>query len=245
MRTEAEATDRTRRIEMQLDAERALLGGNLAALRARLLPAWLFGPDAGGDDGAAAGPEDEAWLAEAAGLRARADALLDRIDSAARDGLAPAAEAAGHRAEVLAALADDLRAAMARGLETLPDEARAAVIAARASAYEAWANAAGSGAGLLRDRPLLAGAALAAAGVALAAVLPRTRAEDRILGVARGLVGAEARRIVRGASPVAGVMVTLMAEAVAAEIERRRPAPAGDGAEGRQGDDDPLSAPES
>ena len=61
--------------------------------------------DEGGPVAAQPAHPEEEWLTEARGLRTRARRMLRQIDDAARRGVAPAAQLAKHRAEVVAALA--------------------------------------------------------------------------------------------------------------------------------------------
>lgn len=135
------------------------------------------------------------WIAEADRLRDQADVLLARVNMAVRDRLAPAAELAQSRADVLAALTHDVRHVMGQGLESLTTGAREAAITAREHTYDLHLRARHAGAEKVRDNPALAGAALAAAGALLAAFLPQSAGESRLLGAPRDRVMAEAKRV--------------------------------------------------
>ena len=74
---------------------------------------------------------------------------------------------------------------MANGLDDMTDIARAQVIAARDAMYMARQKALSVAAAQVRTNPVLTGALLAAAGAALAVLLPQTRAEHRVIGPVR------------------------------------------------------------
>jgi len=107
--------------------------------------------------------------------------VSDRARSA-RDSIADASDRASERAA-------KLRRQLAEGTESLGEEARARVIAARERAHEArtaameYARQGGrKAADLYREQPLIAGALALALGAAVAAALPRTRLEDEYMG---------------------------------------------------------------
>lgn len=154
----------------------------LAGTRFEALTRW---EDEGGPP--APGPVDpeEDWLTEARGLRTAARGLLARIDEAARRGLAPAAELARHRAEVVTVLAAETRGALGRGLETLDAVARQSALQARERVYLARIALEEKGREKVEAQPLMAGAVAALAGAALACLFPQTEAEDRVMGEAR------------------------------------------------------------
>lgn len=176
--------------------------------------------DDGGPVLAEAVEEDEDWVTEADGLRARAREMLGRIDQAARDRLAPAAELARSRAEVLAALTQDVRAAMGRGLEGLGEQARAAAMATREAAYSARIAVAEKGTAAVRDNPLVTGGLLAVAGAALAAALPRTETERRTLGSLRDRLMDAAGRFAADEMQRAGFVARDLAETLRADLDR-------------------------
>lgn len=129
-----------------------------------------------------ADPEED-WLVEARGLRENARRMLRQIDDAARRGIAPAAQLAKHRAEVVSALAVETKSALGRGLEALSGAAREQAMRAREQVYMGRLVQAG------RDQvdahPLVSGAVAAAAGAALAWLFPQTETENRLLGESR------------------------------------------------------------
>lgn len=127
-------------------------------------------------------PEED-WLSEARGLRERARTLLRQIDDAARRGMAPAAQLAKHRAEVVSALAVETKAALGRGLEQMTGAARDQAILARERIY--LGRVVEAGREKVETHPLLTGAVLAAAGAAVAWLFPQTETEDRLLGETR------------------------------------------------------------
>lgn len=170
----------------------------LAGTRFEALSRW---EDEGGPPAPDAAPlpeePEEDWLVEARGLRSRALALLARIDDAARAGLAPAADLARHRAEIVAAFAAETSTALGRGLESLGEAARSEALVARERIYMARVAVARRTRAEVEAQPLVAGAVAAAAGAALAWLLPRTEAEDRLLGAAGERLAGELKRLAR------------------------------------------------
>jgi hypothetical protein len=126
-------------------------------------------------------PEED-WLVEARGIRKRARTLLRQIDDAARRGVAPAAQLAKHRAEVASAMAQETREALGRGLESLSSTARDQALLARERIYLGRVAIAEKSRAQVESHPLLTGAAVAAAGAALAWMFPQTETEDRLMG---------------------------------------------------------------
>ncbi len=126
---------------------------------------------------------DESWLKEARGMREKARKMLRQIDDAARRGIAPAAQLAKHRAEVVSALAVETRQALGRGLESLTGTAREQALQLRERQY--MGRIVEAGRDQMESHPLLTGALLAAAGAALAWVFPQTETENRLLGETR------------------------------------------------------------
>lgn len=95
-----------------------------------------------------------------------------------------------------------LRAAIDRGLDKLPPKARQRVLKARVAAVEAQERverAARKGAAEVSKfhdkQPLVVGALALGAGALIAALLPRTEREDRVLGARRDALMAEAERV--------------------------------------------------
>ena len=164
-------------------------------------------------------PETDApWMEEADRLRLRASKIFARINMAVRDNLAPAAELAKNRADVTASLTKDLRRVMSRGLENLSDHARNTALAARERAYSVRIAAGKVGAETVRDNPLVAGLALAAAGATLAALLPQSTTENEMLGLPRDRVVGEAKRILGAERRRVAQSVERVAQALSSDI---------------------------
>lgn len=136
---------------------------------------------------------DALWIEEADLLRLRATGLFTRINNALRHNLAPAGELAKHQTDITAALAKDLRRVMARGLDTLTGNALSAAIAAREHAYSLRLAATKAATQALGENPVAAGVGLAAAGATLAALLPQSALENKILGLPRDRLLATAK----------------------------------------------------
>ncbi len=194
----------------------------MAGTRYEALTRW---EDEGGPAAATPPDPEEEWLAEATALRAKAGALLARIDEAARSGLAPAADLARHRAEVLAALARDTRAALAKGLGAVGGAAREQAIVARERVYLSRI-ALGSGGRqtvqIVREHPFAAGAAMAAAGAALALLLRPTETEDRLMGETRDRLMAETGAALREEAVKASELARCLTDALGHDIDRAR-----------------------
>lgn len=164
-------------------------------------------------------PETDAlWMAEADRLHSRAAALMARINTAIRDNLAPASELAKSRADVVAALAQDLRRVMARGLDGATGAARDMALAARTRSYAARTAAARAGADAVRGNPVAAGVALAAAGAAVAAMLPQSAFENQLLAAPRDLLVDEAKRVLQAERQRVAQSVSQIAGAMARDI---------------------------
>lgn len=172
-------------------ARRGAADGKTSALAGTTFEALSRWEDEGGPPPAEPVEPDEAWLDEALDTHARADALLARIDDAARRGLAPLADLARHRAEVIAARARETSAALANGLESLVGEARDTALQAREQVYLARLAFAGQARQAIEARPLTCGAAVAAGAAALGWLLPASETEDRVLAEARDRLAAE------------------------------------------------------
>lgn len=140
---------------------------------------------------------DAAWMQEADTLRLRAAAMIARINTAVRDNLAPAADLAKIRSDVVVSLAKDIRRVMAKGLDTVSGGARDKILAAREQAYLMRISATKVGAETVRDNPVVAGLALAVAGATVAALLPRSAFENQVFGAPRDQVVGEAKRVLK------------------------------------------------
>jgi hypothetical protein len=164
-------------------------------------------------------PETDAlWMEEADSLRLRAAGMLARINIAVRDNLAPAAELARSRADVVAALATDVRRVMARGLDSVTGSTRDAALAARERAYTARVMVGKAGAETVRDNPVVAGMALVAAGAAVAALLPQSAFENKVLGAPRDRLVGEAKRVLKEERQRVAKSVGRIAEVLKDEI---------------------------
>jgi len=161
---------------------------------------------------------DALWMEEADQLRARASGMMSRINSALRDKLAPAAELANSRADIVASLTKDVRRVMARGLEGVVGTARDTAIAAREKAYMMRIAAGKVGAETVRDNPVVAGIALAVAGATVAALLPRSAVEDQLLGEPRDRLVSQAKRILKEERQRVAQTVRQAAHALTAKI---------------------------
>ncbi len=160
---------------------------------------------------------DLAWLTEADTLRDRATRALDRIEVAARAGLRPVADVARARAEVLADLARDTRHAMMLGLENLSSGTQQRLLAVREEAYAMRGAAARKTARLIEDRPVAAGILASAIGAALAAALPRTQTEDRLLGAERDRLMSKAQQMLSAERVRAAAAAAALASSGAGE----------------------------
>lgn len=163
-------------------------GPALAGTKFEALTRW---EDEGGPPASEPVDPEEDWLIEARGLRKRAQDMLARIDEAARRGLAPAADLARHRAEVIAALATDTKGSLGRGLETLDATARQTALLARERIYLAKIALEEKGREQVEAQPLVAGAVAALVGAAVACLFPQTETEDRLMGEARDKLARE------------------------------------------------------
>jgi hypothetical protein len=179
---------------MTSDAEVATGVPAMAGTRYEALTRWE-------DEGGPPAPEpvepEEDWLIEARGTREKAKVLLKQIDDAARRGLAPAADLARHRKDVLAALAADTRLALGKGLGSLGDAARDKAMMARERLYVSRVSMAEKGREAVESRPLVTGMVIAAAGALVACLFPQTEAEDRLLGEARDRLVDDVKRMVK------------------------------------------------
>jgi hypothetical protein len=187
----------------------------LAGTRFEALTRWE-------DEGGPPAPEPidpgEDWLSEAQGLRERAQALLRQIDDAARRRLAPAAQLAKHRAEILSALAVETRAALGKGLGSLSGGARDQALQARERIYLGRIAMAEKGRLAVDGNPLALGAALVLAGAAVAWLLPRTEAEDRLLGEARDQLVSDLKAMARREAVKASAFGSTLTEALKTDM---------------------------
>jgi len=139
------------------------------------------------------GYESRSHMSEASSPSSR-DSLKDKAKSAKDSAIA----SYDSTKEELSSLSERLR----EGTEDLSDQARDRIIAARERAIEARDNAqrsirkgAAQGADFYEQQPLVAGALAIAIGAALGGVLPRTQAEDDLLGDTSDSLFLEAERV--------------------------------------------------
>ena len=175
------------------------------------------------DEGGPPAPEpvdpEEDWLNEARGLREKARKMLGQIDDAARRGLAPAAQLAKHRAEVMAALAVETKAALGKGLGSLSGAARDQALQARERIYLGRIAMAEKGRVAVEGNPLAVGAALALAGAAVAWLFPQTEAEDRLLGETRDQLTADLKAMARREATKASAFGSTLKEALKTDLK--------------------------
>lgn len=179
-------------------------------------------------------PAEGRWAHRIDVLRHRASAALRRLERDARGHAGAVRDVAAERNKLLAAFTDDMREAMSEGLDDLSASAREKIVKARESAYAARLKLdktvrAGSREveRMINEHPLVAGAVALAVGAAVAAALPRTRAEDRTFGcesdrlmaAAANLLREERERISRVAGGVADELKVAAQEARGAVAE--------------------------
>lgn len=178
------------------------------------------------DEGGQPSPEpadpEEEWLRQAKSLRLRARDMLRQIDHAARRSLAPAAELAKHRAEVMGALARDTKSALEHGLGDLTEAARAEALEARERVYMASVAAAAKGREVVENHPMASGLAMMGLGAAVAWMFPPTEAEDRLLGEARDSLMDEARATMKAEVTKASDLAQNLKSALGRDISRAR-----------------------
>lgn len=176
------------------------------------------------DEGGPPAPEpvdpEEDWLIEARGLRLKAQTLLRQIDDAARRGLAPAADLARHRAEVVAAFAAETREALGKGLGSMTEAARSTAIQARERVYLSRIAVAEKGREAVEAQPLLTGAVVAAAGALVAYLFPPTETEDRLLGEARDSMAEDLKRMVKHEAVQASDLARSLSRAFKSDLDR-------------------------
>ena len=166
----------------------------LAGTKYEALTRW---EDEGGPPASLPDPDVTEWLAETDRLHTRALAALARIATAAKDRLGSADGTAQDRANVVARFAADARQSLRRGLEDVPAAAQDQIVALREKAYLAHRNAVQRTGRMIEDDPLMAGCIALALGSGLAAALPRTAIEDRLLGAERDRLVDQAKAVLR------------------------------------------------
>ena len=117
------------------------------------------------------------WIEEADRLCARASDMLLQIDAAARAGSVPAQVLAESRADIMAALTQDVRRVMAQGLDDLEQNARVNALVRREHTYHRHHQT-------RADRPwnsnTVANAAVTAIGGVIKAFLPQSRRDNDV-----------------------------------------------------------------
>ena len=181
---------------------------------------------------------DARWMEEADHLRLRASRMIARINAAVRDNLAPAADLAKSRSDVLASLAKDVRRVMARGLDGVTGSARDTALAARERAYLLRIAAGKVGAETVRDNPVVAGLALVAAGATVAVLLPQSAFENQVLGVPRDQFVGKATRVLQEERQRVAKSLRQVAQALVSDIAPSRARAAASAGENRAGADD-------
>jgi hypothetical protein len=189
----------------------------LAGTRYEALSRW---EGEGGTAAPALPDPDEHWLAEALALRSAAAALLHQAEDAARRGLIPQADLARHRADIIAALGRDTAAALGQGLGSLPEEARPAAVEARERRYLARVAAVGGERDPVGPPPLVTSVVAAGLGAAIACLLPRTEAEDALLGAARDRLADEAVAVLRDEAVKLSDFARVLHEALQGDLDR-------------------------
>lgn len=174
------------------------------------------------DEGGPPAPEpvnpEEDWLSEARSLRDKARRLLAQIDDAARRGLAPAAQLAKHRAEVISALAAETKSALGKGLGSLSGAAREQALQARERIYLGRIAMSEKGREAVENNPLAVGAALAAAGAAIACLFPQTETEDRLMGEIRDDLARDVMTTVQREAVKASAFGSTLARALKSDL---------------------------
>ncbi len=189
----------------------------MAGTRFEALTRW---EDEGGPPAPQPVDPEEDWLIEASGLRSKAQSLLRQIDDAARRGLAPAAELARHRAEVVAAFAAETGEALGKGLGAMTGAARSTAIEARERVYLSRIAVAEKGREVVEAQPLVTGVAVAAAGALVAYLFPQTETEDRLLGETRDSLADDLKRAVRREAVQASDLARSLTRAFKSDFDR-------------------------
>lgn len=199
------------------DAEAAAAVPAMAGTKFEALTRWE-------DEGGPPAPEpvdpDETWLSEARNVRDTARNLLKQIDDAARRGLAPAAQLAKHRADVLLAVKAETTRALGKGLGSLTGAARDQALQARERIYLGRIAMAEKGRETVDANPLMVGAALAVAGAAVAMLFPRTETEDKLMGETRDQLAADMKAMVRREAVKASALGSTLTAALKTDLKQ-------------------------
>ena len=198
------------------DNEAATAAPTMAGTTFEALTRW---EDEGGSPPPGPMVPDADWLNEMQTLHERAHTLLRQIDEATRRKLAPAAQLAKHRAEILSALTAETKAALGKGLDALGSDARQQALQARERIYLARIALADKGRQAEDENPLAMGAALALAGVAMAWLFPRTETEDRLLGEASDQLVADLKTMARQEAVKTSAFASTLSEALKTDMQ--------------------------
>ena len=166
----------------------------LAGTKYEALSRW---EDEGGPPAPLPEPDTTAWLTETDRLHTRALAALAGIARATKDRMGSSDQTAADRARVVARFATDARASLRRGLENLPAAAQEQIVALREKAYLAHRGAVQRTGRMIEDDPLVSGLIALVLGSGLAAALPKTATEDRLLGAERDRLVAHAMSVLQ------------------------------------------------
>lgn len=199
------------------DAEAAGAVPAMAGTKFEALTRW---EDEGGPPAPDPVSPEEDWLSEARSLRAKAHEMLRQIDDAARRGLAPAAQLAKHRAEVITALGAETKAALGQGLGNLAGTARDQALQARERVYLGRIALAEKSRQAVDNNPLATGLVLAAAGAVVACLFPQTETEDRLLGEVRDQVADELKTTLRQEATRASSFGRTLSDALKTDMKR-------------------------
>ena len=186
----------------------------LAGTKYEAMSRW---EDEGGPPAPLPEPDSSKWLDDTDRLHTRALAALSHIATKAKDRVWSVERTAEDRALVVAQFAADARQSLRHGLENLPAAAQDQIAALREKAYVAHRSAVQRTGRMIEDDPLLAGCIALAMGSGLAAALPRTAIEDRLLGAERDRLVEQAKTVLqeeraRAADVVASLAGTLRHE---------------------------------
>ena len=158
------------------------------------------------------------WVSETDSLRAKASAALRKLDRNVRGKLTSAADAKSQRERILKDLARDANTAFRRGLEALSPEAQTRIATARETAYLAGQSLGRKAAATVEERPFLTGCLALGLGAALAAVLPQSQIENRVLGAERDRLMKQADDLLRSEKARATEVLSDLANAMREDL---------------------------
>lgn len=188
---------------------------DLAGTRYEALTRW---EDEGGPPAPLPEPDCAEWLEETDRLHSHAIQALGRIAAAAKDRIGVSDLTAADRAAVVARFASDARRALRRGLEDLPAATQDRIIALREKAYLVHRSAVQNTGRMIEDEPMLAGCLAMALGAGLAAALPATAVEDRLVGAERDRLVDQAKEVLQHERARAAVVLADLAGTLRHEL---------------------------